>query len=86
MRDTLEGYDSAVDEITGTGSDSDADTTVSDVDSAIDKFESDLDDVKQDNGLPSGVASALDTTVSGLESARSTACPATRPWPRRAPR
>ena len=68
--DTLEGFDSTVDEVTGTGGDRDGDTTVSDLEDAIDEFQSDLSDVQNDdNDLPEGVASALDTAARGLEDA-----------------
>jgi hypothetical protein len=67
--DTLEGFDSTVDAITGTGGDSDADETVADVQSAIDQFQSDLEEVRnQDSDLPSGLESALDSAASALES------------------
>jgi hypothetical protein len=68
--DTLEGFDSTVDEITGEGDDSDADETVADVQSAIDQFQSDLEDVQnEDTYLPSGLEPAVDSAASALESA-----------------
>jgi hypothetical protein len=63
--DTLEGFDSTVDEITGAGGDGDAEETVGEVQSALEEFQSDLEDVEDEgDDLPSGVSSALDSAAS----------------------
>jgi ABC-type glycerol-3-phosphate transport system substrate-binding protein len=67
---TLEGFDSTVDTITGTDGDSNADTTVGDVEDAIDQLEADLDDVETEGtDLPAGLDTALQSGADAIENA-----------------
>jgi hypothetical protein len=66
--DTLEGFDSTVDEITSAEGDSDA--TVADIQEALDEFQADLEEVQNDDEteLPESLEAGLQAAASGLES------------------
>jgi hypothetical protein len=66
--DTLEGFDSTVDEITGAEGDGDA--TVADIQEALDEFQADLEEVQNDDEteLPEPLEAGLQAAASGLES------------------
>jgi hypothetical protein len=68
--DALEELDPTVDRIAGTGSDSDADTTVAELEEALDDFGSELEQLQnEDTDLPPRLESGLQSAASALRSA-----------------